>query len=377
MSKAGIYIHIPFCIQKCGYCDFYSVTDMGLIPSFTAALVREIQLRSRPQAICDTLYLGGGTPSLLDRDALAKILKTIGQHFLITEDVEVTLEANPATISFNKITDLHHMGLNRINIGVQSFWDRHLKLLGRIHTVKDAHESISMARKAGFKRLGVDLIYGLPGQTEDMWQKDLKAALSYFPEHISCYMLTYESKTPMDKERQRGAIIPLDEGKVADLFEFTAEFLCQNGYDHYEISNFARKDPGFDYRSRHNRKYWNGAPYFGFGPAAHSFESPLRAWNPRDVTAYIKNLSQNRLPVAETETLSFSQQRLEAIYLGLRQSDGIDLAAFEKRFKERLPVADLALLQRLQTEKMVVYDNTTLALTVKGMRYLDSIAPLI
>ena len=377
MSKAGIYIHIPFCVQKCGYCDFYSVTDMGLKPSFTAALVKEIQLRSRPQAICDTLYMGGGTPSLLDQHDISKILETIGQHFLISEDAEVTLEANPATISFNKLTDLHHMGLNRINIGVQSFSDRHLKLLGRIHTAKDAHESIIMARKAGFKRLGVDLIYGLPEQTENMWQKDLKATLSYFPEHISCYMLTYENKTLMDKQRQRGAIIPLDEAKVADLFEFTDEFLCQNGYDHYEISNFARKNPDSDYRSRHNRKYWNGAPYFGFGPAAHSFESPLRAWNLRDVTAYIKNLSQNRLPVAETETLSFSQQRLEAIYLGLRQSDGIDLAAFEKKFKERLPAADLALLQRLQKEKMVVYDNTTLALTVKGMRYIDSIVPLI
>ena len=377
MLKAGIYIHIPFCIQKCGYCDFYSVTHMGLKCSFTAALLKEIQLRFRPQAICDTIYLGGGTPSLLDQSATSKILQTIRQYFLITNDAEVTIEVNPATISFNKLCGLYQMGLNRINIGVQSFSDRHLKLLGRIHTVKDAHESISMARKAGFKRLGVDLIYGLPGQTEDMWQKDLKRALSYFPEHISCYMLTYESKTPMDKERQRGAIIPLDEGKVVDLFEFTAEFLCQNGYDHYEISNFARKDPGFDYRSRHNRKYWNGAPYFGFGPAAHSFESPLRAWNPYDLTAYIKTLSQNRLPVAETEELSFSQQRLEAIYLGLRQSCGIDLAAFEKRFKEKPLSADLALLQTLQKEKMVVYDSATLALTVKGMRYLDSIAPLI
>ena len=377
MSKAGIYIHIPFCIQKCGYCDFYSVTQMGLKPSFTAALIKEIQLRSRPQVICDSLYFGGGTPSLLDQSAISKILETIRQGFLITEDAEVTLEANPATISLNKLAGLYHMGLNRINIGVQSFWDRHLKFLRRIHTGKDAHESISTARKAGFKRLGVDLIYGLPGQTEDMWQKDLKAALSYFPEHISCYMLTYESGTPMDKQRLSGAILPQDEARVADLFEFTAEFLGRNGYDHYEISNFALKDPDIDYRSRHNRKYWNGAPYFGFGPAAHSFHSPLRAWNPRDLNAYIKNLSQNRLPVVETETLSFSQQRLEAVYLGLRQSKGIDLADFEKRFKQRVPVADLALLQRLQKEKMVVYDNTTLALTVKGMRYLDSIVPLL
>jgi oxygen-independent coproporphyrinogen-3 oxidase len=377
MSKAGIYIHIPFCIQKCGYCDFYSVTQMRLESSFTAALIKEIQLRSRPQTICDTLYFGGGTPSLLDQSVIFKILETLRQHFFITEDAEVTLEANPATISFNKLADLYHMGLNRINIGVQSFSDQHLKLLGRIHTVKDAHESIILARKAGFKRLGVDLIYGLPGQTENRWQKDLKAALSYSPEHISCYMLTYEKGTLMDKQRQCGAIIPLDDGKVADLFEFTAEFLGRNGYDHYEISNFARQDRHIDYRSRHNRKYWNGTPYFGFGPAAHSFESPFRAWNHRDLTAYIKTLSQNRLPVAETEQLSFSQQRLEAVYLGLRQSDGIDLAAFEKRFKEKLWVANLALLQCLQKEKMVVYDNVTLALTAKGMRYLDSIVPLI
>jgi len=377
MPNAGIYIHIPFCIKKCAYCDFYSITDVALQVQFLTALIKEIQLRSRPKQICDTLYLGGGTPSFLKVDALEKILKTIRQNFSITKDAEITIEVNPATIMLKQLIILRQMGINRINIGVQSFSDQQLNFLGRCHTGKDARESITMARRAGFERMGMDLIYALPGQSENRWQKDLNTTLNYKPEHISCYMLTYEAGTPMDKKRQSGSVIPLDDDKVASLFEFTAEFLNNRGYDHYEISNFARRDPKVDFRSRHNRKYWNFAPYFGFGPAAHSFKSPIRAWNLRHVTAYIKSLSQNRLPIAETEKLSFSQQRLETIYLGLRQSKGIDLVAFEKKFKAKLLVSNPALLQKLQKEKMAVYDDVTFALTVRGMRYIDSIVPLI
>jgi oxygen-independent coproporphyrinogen-3 oxidase len=377
MLNAGIYIHIPFCIKKCAYCDFYSITDAGQQTPFLTALIKEIRLRSRPKEICDTLYFGGGTPSLFKVDALELILKTIRRNFSITKDAEITIEVNPATITLNRLSALHQMGINRINIGVQSFSDKQLNFLGRCHNGKDARRSIEMARRAGFKRMGIDLIYALPDQSEKLWQKDLNTALEYLPEHISCYMLTYEAGTPMDKKRQSGDIIPLDDDKAAGLFEFTAEFLKNKGYDHYEISNFAHKDPQVDFRSRHNRKYWNFAPYFGFGPAAHSFKPPVRKWNLRHVAAYIKSMSQNRLPIAETEKLSSSQQRMEALYLGLRQLKGIDVAVFEKKFQAKPLLSDLSLLQKLQKEKMVVYDGVTFALTVRGMRYIDSIVPLL
>lgn len=377
MPNIGIYIHIPFCIKKCAYCDFYSITDVTLQAQFLTALIKEIQLRSRRKEICDTLYLGGGTPSLLKVDTIEKILKTIRQNFSIAKDAEITLEVNPATITLKQMITLRQMGINRINIGVQSFSDQQLNFLGRSHNGKDARESIVKARYAGFERVGVDLIYALPDQSESMWQKDLNAILEYLPEHISCYMLTYEAGTPMNKKRQSGGVIPLGDDKVAGLFEFTADFLKNRGYDHYEISNFARRDPKADFYSRHNRKYWNFTPYFGFGPAAHSFEPPIRKWNLRHVTAYVKSLSQSRLPIAETEKLSSSQQRLEALYLGLRQSNGIDLVAFEKKFKEKLLFSNLSLLQKLEKEKMAVYDGVTFALTVRGMRYIDSIVPLL
>jgi oxygen-independent coproporphyrinogen-3 oxidase len=353
------------------------MTDVTLQAQFLTALIKEIRLRSRRKQICDTLYLGGGTPSLLKVDAIEKILKTIRQNFSITKEAEITMEVNPATVTLNQLVILRRMGINRINIGVQSFSDKQLNFLGRSHSSKDARESIVKARYAGFERIGVDLMYALPDQSENAWREDLNTALEYLPEHISCYMLTYEAGTPMDKKRQSGGIIPLDDDKAAGLFEFTAEFLKNRGYDHYEISNFARRDPKADFCSRHNHKYWNFAPYFGFGPAAHSFESQVRAWNLRHVIAYIKSTSQSRLPIAEAEKLSSSQRRMEAIYLGLRQSRGIDLGPFEKKFQAKPLLSNLSLLQKLQKEKMAIYNGTTFALTVRGMRYIDSIVPLL
>lgn len=377
MSKIGIYLHIPFCVKKCAYCDFYSVSTAGLRAPFAAALIKEIELRARPQEACDTLYLGGGTPSVLETKEIEKILAAVHRNFSLSRDAEITIEANPATIDPEKLAALRRMGINRINIGIQSCRADHLNFLGRCHSAQEGRLSLEAARTAGFERIGVDLIYGLPGQTEAIWQEDLESMIAYAPEHISCYMLTYEAGTPMDARRRSGAVTPLDDGRVAHLFEFTSDFLQRNGYDHYEISNFARQSPQHDFRSRHNRKYWNMVPYYGFGPSAHSYEGARRSWNIRDVRAYIAALSQNRLSVAETEKLSQWQQRLEAIYLGLRQSRGIDLAAFEKRFKDALVPVNLALLRRLQAEKMVQYDDSALSLTLRGMRFIDSIVRLM
>lgn len=377
MHTAGIYLHIPFCIKKCAYCDFYSITDLTKRPPFVAALLKEIYLRREPKVICDSVYLGGGTPSLLNPKAIDKLFSTLRGSFSIADQSEITIEANPATLCLAKLVTLRQIGVNRINIGIQSFTEKHLSFLGRCHTAEEAHKSLADARKAGFTNVGLDLIYGLPEQTENTWQQDLEIALSYTPEHISCYMLSYEPDTFLDNQRRYGKITPLSETKVAHLFEFTSGYLTSHGYNHYEISNFARKDPHKDLRSRHNRKYWNFSPYYGFGPAAHSYSTGKRTWNVRNVVDYIKTLSQKQLPMAESETLSLTQQRLEAIYLGLRQSSGIDLTVFKKKFGEDLVSANQSLLKKLRKEKMVICNGETLALTVKGMRFMDSIVPLL
>jgi oxygen-independent coproporphyrinogen-3 oxidase len=373
MTATGIYIHIPFCLKKCAYCDFYSITDAALKPHFVTALTAEIEQRSQLKETVDTLYFGGGTPSLLELKDLEHIFHAVARNFNLTKGAEITLEANPATLSFEKLAGLQQMGINRINIGVQSFQDKQLNLLGRRHNAQDAHQCLSAARRAGFDNLGLDLIYGLPGQTEELWLKDLTTALSHAPEHISCYMLTYEDGTLLDTKRRKGKITPCDEALTVHFFELTSKFLTLKNYQHYEISNFARKDATYDYRSRHNRKYWNLVPYLGFGPAAHSFSPWTRSWNLRDVKGYIKALSEKRLPIAETEELSLKDQRLEAVYLGLRQSEGINLKAFEEKFKERLTDSHHTLIARLVAEKMALVSPVTLALTVRGMRYLDSI----
>jgi len=376
-STAGIYLHIPFCLKKCAYCDFYSIVDARLRPAYVSALTQEIQMRARPEAACDTLYFGGGTPSLLEVEQIRRLLGAVRRSFALCSKAEITIEANPATIDAAKLTELRQLGINRINIGLQSFRQSHLSFLGRCHNVEDGVSALEAARQAGFERVGADLIYGLPGQTQAAWQEDLESMLAYTPEHISCYMLTYEAGTPLNARRRSGAITPLAEGKAAQQFQFTSDFLTRHGYDHYEISNFARRSSSQDYRSRHNRKYWNMVPYHGFGPSAHSFEGVRRSWNLRSVRAYISALSQNKLPPAETETLSPTQQRLEAIYLGLRQSQGIDLKTFEAHFGDNLAASNRELLQRLQAEKMVSCDKAALILTARGMRFIDSIAALI
>ncbi len=374
---AGLYLHIPFCLKKCAYCDFYSTAALDLKPSFVAALLEEIQLRSQPELPCDSIYLGGGTPSLLSIDAISEILQRLQCHFALIDPLEITIEANPATLTGDSLAGLRALGVNRINMGVQSFRENHLRFLGRCHSAAEAHGSIAAARSAGFDNLGLDLIYGLPDQTKTQWREDLTTALTYLPEHVACYLLSYEPKTPLDQRRHQGQFTPLSDARMAQLFEFTGRFLRSRGYEHYEISNFARRDSRCDLRSRHNRKYWNYAPYLGFGPGAHSYDGLNRRWNHPDLGAYITALSQQRLPSRSSETLTRSQQRLEALYLGLRQSAGIDLARFRQAFGADALCIDPKLLQRLEQEQMVHCDGTTLALTLKGMRYMDSIVPLL
>ncbi len=368
-QPAGIYIHIPFCIHKCRYCDFYSSTDLNLRDNFIAALQREITLAPDPGP-ADSLYFGGGTPSLLDPDQVAAVITAARTRFHLSTDTEITLEVNPGTVDRQRLSDFKAAGVNRLNLGIQSFNDANLTFLGRIHNAAEATRAVDAARAAGFDNLGLDIIYGLPGQTAADLRRDLESAAALSPEHLACYLLTYEKGTMLDKQREQGAVVPLPENTTADLFLLNRDFLDRLGYAQYEISNFSRSER---YQSRHNRKYWNFAPYIGLGPSAHSFLAPVRYWNHRDLEPYLGDLEKGRLPIKEKESLSAKQQKIEAIYLGLRQTRGISIADFNQRFSVDFKVLYEAVLSDPLLDKLLERDADFCRLTPEGMLVMDTV----
>lgn len=374
-QPGGIYIHIPFCVRKCPYCDFYSITDLSLKSRFVQALNREMEIVELDAFFFDTLYIGGGTPSVLNPDAIERIIKTVFLHFDFLPDAEVTIEVNPATVSFEQFRDYFKAGVNRLNIGVQSFQEGNLNFLGRIHSEVDAFLAYESARHAGFDNIGMDLIYGLPEQTKANWRFDLEHAVQMRPDHLSCYMLTCEPGTPLHQDLKGGRFQRLNEVNVRDLFDLTIDYLESHRYVHYEISNFARRtDTTLALPvSRHNMKYWSFIPYVGFGPSAHSFIEPQRYWNCSDVKKYIREIEAGRLPIEEKEVLSTEQLMMEAIYLGLRTINGIDLAEFNQRFKvDFLRTFDKTITD-LEKSGLLKIAQDHCALTRKGLSLLDSI----
>jgi oxygen-independent coproporphyrinogen-3 oxidase len=380
---AGLYIHIPFCLKKCPYCDFYSITDTSLHPAFMDALVSEMRMTRGGNLTFDTLYMGGGTPSVLDAKTIGKIIGTARESYEILPDTEITLEVNPGTVGLNKFEGYRRAGVNRINIGIQSFDPANLHLLGRIHSGYDARTAITWAQKAGFKNIGLDLIYGIPNQTEKSWLMDLKIAVESEPQHLSCYILSFEPGTPLHRDRQEARLKPLAESQVCELFETTLEFLRDHGYVQYEISNFAREimdSSGLKSaernRSRHNMKYWKSVPYIGLGPSAHSFLEPKRYWNCRDVKKYIQDLEAEKLPLDGEERLSTEQLITEAIYLGLRKTKGILIDAFDKKFGVSFKTLFKDTIDVLKSKGLIELSQNRCALTSRGMLYLDSIAAM-
>ena len=375
--NAGLYIHIPFCVRKCPYCDFYSLTDVSLKPKFLKALLREMELVSAEGLCFDTLYMGGGTPSNYESDKIAQIVAAGFQNLNLRPDSEITVEVNPGTVSLEQLRAYRDFGINRINIGVQSFDQRNLDFLERIHTSNEARNAISDTIQAGFKKIGLDLIYGLPDQSNKDWLKILKQAVEYHPSHLSCYMLTYEKGTPLHRDLKSGRVLPLPDEKLRALFESTIDFLEDHGYFQYEISNFARA--GEDSQplvSKHNLKYWTQMPYIGLGPSAHSFIEPQRYWNVSNIDSYIETTESGRLPIAEKEVLTQEQEMIEAIYLGLRMRQGIDTVWFQQRFGINFVEAFEGVIADLKKRSHVKVDSTHIALTRQGMALLDSIASL-
>lgn len=374
-TAAGIYIHVPFCLAKCQYCDFYSVTDLNSIPDYVEALLAEVSRSRQRVPAVDSVYFGGGTPSMLAPQQIERILAHLGSCFTMDPATEITLEINPGTVDPQKLAGYRWAGINRINIGLQSLNDQTLGFLGRIHTARQGTDTIGWARQSGFDNIGLDLIYGIPGQTVKQWRAELSALADLGVQHLSCYTLTLEPDTPLSVKIAKGMIKPLSETAVGALFSITRNLLSRLGYRQYEVSNYARISASdtTDYRSRHNRKYWTFAPYLGFGPAAHSFLDNRRWWNKRSLDAYLDAIKAGQSPSAEMESLSREQQIMEYIYLGLRQTAGIDTADYESRFDADFYRSHEPEVSRLKDEGLIEDIPRWIRATARGMRFLDQV----
>lgn len=376
-QNAGLYIHIPFCVKKCAYCDFYSVTDLALKPRFLKALLREMELVSHEGLCFDTLYIGGGTPSVYDSNEISQIVTATFRNFDLLPQSEITLEVNPGTATKDQLKGYRAAGINRLNIGVQSFQQKNLDFLGRIHTVNEAHAAIQDANHAGFKNIGLDFIYGLPEQSKPDWLQDLERALEYDPTHLSCYMLTYENGTPLHRRLQAGQVQALADDSVRTLFETTIDFLEDHKYFQYEISNFAKIGEDKEtHVSRHNLKYWTLVPYIGLGPSAHSFIEQQRYWNVSSVGPYTEAIESDNLPVSEKEVLSLEQQMIETIYLGLRMTIGIDSVGFKEKFGINFFEKFKEIISDLEKRNYIKVIKNHCALTQQGRAFLDSITSM-
>ena len=329
----GLYIHIPFCKQKCAYCDFYSLAGSeSRMDTYTDALCADLTEQSQYVGSyrVDTVYFGGGTPSYLGEKRLVRILKTILKKYTVEKDAEITLEANPdSATDWKALRALRRAGFNRISLGMQSACDEELRDIGRIHTAAQTRQAVENCRKAGFENLSLDLIYGLPRQTMERWQENLAAAVALQPEHLSCYGLKVEEGTPLFA-RKDSACLPDDEAQ-ADFYLYTVEYLRAAGYAQYEISNFAR--PGKE--SRHNLKYWQLGEYMGFGPGAHSDLGGVRYAYDRSLDAYIRGVTAHSPIFSEQDRIPAADRDTEWVMLGLRTVSGLDPREFERRFRRR------------------------------------------
>ncbi|HNY48973.1 MAG TPA: radical SAM family heme chaperone HemW [Smithella sp.] len=371
IEKAGLYIHFPFCLSKCGYCSFYSIKSISLISDYVTALKNEISFYRNKFSSFDTIYFGGGTPSLLTPEQLIEILISIYKYFHIDAGAEITLEANPGDISLKYLMKLRNIGVNRLNIGVQSFNDKVLNFLGRRHSVKEAIASIEDARQTGFDNLGIDLIYGVHGMSFKSWIDNLQQAVFFRPEHISCYQLSLGEKTPLYSKYFLNKWHLPSENTERKLFLSTSDELKHAGYIHYEVSNFAREDK---FRSRHNQKYWRHIPYLGLGPSAHSFLNNKRWWNKAAVKTYLQDIAVGKMPVENSEILSSEQLQMESLFLGMRTKDGINIKNYKKRFGVDLLSVKGPIIHALIKEKLVEFSNDFLRPTLKGMAIADSLA---
>ena len=326
-SKPGIYLHIPFCRKKCPYCSFYSIADSSFIPEWKNALKKEMDFYRRSDILYDSLYLGGGTPTLLDIKDIEDIMGLIFKNYSFTGSPEITIEANPDDLNGDKIRNLNSLGFNRISIGAQSFDDDILCFLKRTHTVQQTKKSIELLRSSGFKNIGIDLIYGFSALPFYRWKDSIMKSIEFEPEHLSCYQLSCDNGTVFGSMVKRGKMKLPDENQTIHFFMETSKLLEKNGYIHYEVSSYAK---GIESISYHNEKYWKREPYLGLGPSAHSFDGEKRWWNVNSVKKYCQLLNDGVLPIDGFEYISKEQKELERIVLGIRTKNGFNLEDIDK-----------------------------------------------
>ena len=361
---AGIYIHIPFCKRKCTYCDFYTEVSLQFIPQIVDSIVKEIEIRQEylQKQPVKTIYFGGGTPSVLNKEQFSLIFESIYKHFEVNDDAEITLEANPDDLSAEYLASLQELPFNRISMGIQSFDDEDLKRINRRHSAEEARMAVRNAQNAGFHNISVDLIYGLPFQSLEAWKRQLEMALSLNVQHISAYGLTYEEGTALWKQREKGRVQPVDDEIMNSMYLHLVETVTQNGFEAYEISNFAK--PGF--RSRHNTSYWRQEAYLGLGPSAHSYDLQSRQWNVSSIKDYI-NAIENGNSFFEKEELSQREKFNDYVMVSLRTLEGIDLNYVENEFGKEFVVYCFDILNPFIENKKVIQKNQHLALTPAGV----------
>ncbi len=366
---SGIYLHIPFCKQACHYCNFHFSTNLKRKEELIKSLCTELIIRKRElNQPLQTIYFGGGTPSLLSEQELKQIFNTIHKHYIVVEDAEITLEANPDDLSSNLIVQLHDSQINRLSIGVQSFFAEDLLLMNRVHSAKEALECIQLAKKY-FKNISIDLIYGIPGLTIDRWKENLEITLSLDIPHISCYALTVEPKTALKKFIEQGKVAPVNDEETRSHYELMIDTLENAGYINYEFSNFGK--PG--YFSQNNTGYWKGKPYLGIGPSAHSFDGNKRSWNISNNIKYIKSINEGNIPL-EFEVLSVTDKYNEYIMTGLRTMWGVSLVKVENDFGKRYRDYLLEQVEKHVENQLLYFEDDTLKITKKGKFLGDGIA---
>lgn len=368
---AGIYLHIPFCTQKCHYCNFFSLASKKNTDAFVSAICQEIILQKNylQNEVVSTIYFGGGTPSLLKSDDLNKILESLFSNYQIAEDAEITLEANPDDLNFEKLKELSTSAINRLSIGIQSFDNEDLQFLNRSHSSLQASEAIANALLLGLSNISIDLIYGIPTLTNEKWITNIEKAIKSGVQHISAYSLTVEANTAFDLFIKKGKIKAPEEEKSAYQFEILMDIMKKEGFIHYEISNFCKEN----FYSKHNSNYWKQLKYLGLGPSAHSFNLESRQWNVANLQQYINDINAGNIPF-EKEILTDSQKFNEFIMTGLRTIWGVNLNEIQIKFGEKNYTNLTKNSSKYIDNETIIIQNNHMILTEKGKFLADGIA---
>lgn len=368
---AGIYIHIPFCKKACHYCDFHFSTSLKYKNELIQNLLNEIRIRQSylNNEPIDSIYFGGGTPSLLNQFELELIMTRIHETFQVNANIEITLEANPDDINKEKLLAFTSVGINRLSIGIQSFYDEDLAYMNRSHTASQAEQCIQLAREHGFENFSIDLIFGFPLLTQQKWERNIETALKYKVPHLSCYAMTIEPKTALASFIKSKKELPINHEESANQFEYLMKQLHQNNYIHYEISNYALENC----RAIHNSNYWKGVSYLGIGPSAHSYNGISRQWNVSNNAKYIQALQKNELPF-EIETLTSSQKLNERIMTSLRTIEGFDTSIVNSFLKGDEIEEWNRTVAKYVHEEMLIVENHSIKLSSKGKLFADYLA---